>query len=146
MKNIEFEPTTQRDFDRKGLGDCGFTYPEYVEMEKAEFERRYAAAQLIYLNHVRRFGMAMGDREAIGRIRNELRDNEDFWDCCNEIVRMVEGEVNWISNIFRAEAKRISRSAEEKREALRQERAAARAAEIAAEKSALESMPTFGMF
>lgn len=147
MKQSIYKPMSEKNFQRKYGDDYdGMSYQEFIDFDRKLHEERVGNAQLIILQYTEELKNLTGDREAVSRVRNKLREDEAFWKVCGTVVDIVEGEISWISNIFRAEAKRTSRVAQEKFEQIRRERAAEKAAEIAAENAELEAIPTFGMF
>ncbi|NKX37311.1 hypothetical protein HGG70_05105 [Rhodobacteraceae bacterium R_SAG4] len=143
MKQVPFREPDRKSFHED---DYGMTYEEYVEMERREHDQKVGTAQELVLNYYNQFSAVTGDREAVSRIRKTLREDETFWDVSWAVIKLVEGEVNWISAIFRSEAKSLERSIGEKREQIRLEREAARRAEREAERAEMEASPMFGMF
>lgn len=93
-----------------------------------------------------RFMAVIGDRPAVSVIRNELRENELFWELSEQILEIVGDNQDWVSAIFRVEAKNAVRKYIGRMEEIRAERAARIAAEKAAEEAELSSMLNFGMF
>lgn len=124
--------------------------PKYDWVDEADDLERanpsMARAQGLYLGYMEQFVRVTGDREEISKIREQLREDETFWELAPQIVEIVEGKPDWISSIFRSESKRAMRQHAGRMEEIRKEREARIAAEKAAEVAELEAMPTFGMF
>lgn len=103
-------------------------------------------AQGLYLAYMEKLSSVTGDRDAIGRIREDIRVDESFWELGDTIAELTENKGDWINAILRAEGKRAKRMYADKLEELRRERDERLAAEKKAEMEQLMSMPTFGMF
>jgi hypothetical protein len=145
MRPATFKPTTRKEFDRRGLGE-ETTYDDYVEMERGQHEARVGKAQELILTYTNMLSAVTGERDQVQEIRNQLRDDETFWEVSAVVADMLNDDFHWIAGILKSEAKRAHRSFGERMEQIREERAAKRRAEIEAEQAEMQSLPGFGMF
>lgn len=105
-----------------------------------------AKAVALHLDYSQRFGAVAGERDQVSVVREQLRADEAFWELSEHVLEMVGNAQDWVSAIFRVEAKRAVRKYAGRMEEIRLEREARIAAEKAAEQEELASMPNFGMF
>ena len=112
------------------------------EVEKLAMGRAIA----LHKSYSERLHAVSGDRELVSPIREELRADEEFWELCAEILEIVDNAQDWMSAIFRVEAKKAHRKFAGRMEEIRLEKIARIAAEKLAEQAEMAEMPTFGMF
>lgn len=122
-----------------------FEVEEEVEVGDAS-SRELREAQGLILAYTQRFSEVTGDRDAVAIIREQLRQDENFWQLSAKVIELVEGKAEWISAIFRAEGKRAHRQYAGRMEEIRLEREAKRQAEKLAEQQEMEQLSNFGMF
>lgn len=145
MQPIYYRAPSEKEYKQRYVDEYD-SYEDFLEQDRRIHDERASKAQGIYLAYVQLLTPLTGNREAIALIREQMRADEDFWQASAMIAEMSGTDPNWIPAIMRAESKRAERSASENFEKIRAEKAAARAAEKAAELAELESMPNFGMF
>lgn len=146
MQAVPFKPLTEREYHAKGYAGGPDTLEQVNERLKEEHSKKVVAAQSIIMRYTSLLAPLMGDRDAVSRVREELRADEEFWESAPFVVKMVEDTHTWINGIFRSEAKRAERDYADKMAEIRAEREAKRQAERAAEKAEMESLSNFGMF
>lgn len=143
-----FTPMNLRDFERgrHNWNTLYETVDEANEAERIRHEERLMAARGLMLAYINELTSVGNDREHVDRIRELMRANEAFIEHSQMIADLTQTNPGWTWAVLRSEARRAEREGAERLELIRAERAARAKAEREAERAAVESLPTFGMF
>lgn len=100
---------------------------------------------------VKRYGNLLAkctpyDTNARQAVRDQMLSDETFVEHATTIETLVEGKMDWINSIIRAEARKCQRARSELLERLRLEREREREAEVRREHDELASIEGFGAF
>lgn len=133
------------DVDQQELVKRGWTPPpdsNAVDQSRDEFIRLWNNAVDVFQQYHRGFKYNEGNRPGISAIRQDMRKDGRFMECYEQILHMTQQKMDWISSIFRAEAREIERHYEERMKEI----ALLREEEKRKEMAEIEALPTFGMF
>lgn len=146
MGAISYKEPSRSSFLTEKLNEVYDSFEDYVEKHREEHQDRASRAQGLYLTIYDALQKVVGDRPAISAIRSDIAASEDFIELAPMVVELTGSDMDWISAIIRVEAKRVAREGAERLEQIRREREEAKRLALAAEKAAIEELPTYGMF